>query len=290
MSDFQFIQNLVNKQWVVLAPRRASRPDETKEVMPICPFCLGQETVNKEVYRIGGKKGDENWQIRVITNKYPFAPVHEVIVHSSDHHKNIDELPLEHVKTVFFVYKQRYLTYQKLGQVYIFQNRGEQAGESLPHPHSQLVVIPNQTLLEIPTLHINDDDVKETKRFILFCPLTSQWPDEVWVAPKLSQRTFGEITDGELDEFSYVMQRLLQLWDMRHGHEFPYNYYIYPGRNWYLRLIPRFKTLGGFEVGTNVYVNTQDPKETIAFLKQHFENPDEAIIRKHHRALYMKSV
>lgn len=290
MSDFQYLQNPISRQWVILDPRRAERPNAAKQTEPVCPFCYGQEKGNKEVFRIGGKKDDENWQIRVINNKYAFAPVHEVIIHSPDHHKNLDELPLDQVRTILTVYRDRYQLHEHVGQVYIFHNRGELGGESLPHPHTQLVVIPNMVMLSIPPLYLGDETVKETKRFVVFCPMTSQWPDEVWIVPKLSQRTFGEITNGEIDEFAYVLQRLIQLLDLRHGHNFPFNFYIYPGKNWYVRIIPKYKTLGGFEVGTNVFVNTQDPKETIAFIRQHFENPDEEMIRKHHKAVYMRSV
>lgn len=290
MADFQFIQNPLSHQWVILAPRRAKRPDVAEHVIPICPFCIGQEKLNTEVCRVGGKAYDENWRVRVINNKYPFAPVHEVIVHSPDHHKNFDELPFEQVRTIVSIYRDRYRAHEKSGQVYIFNNRGEMGGESLPHPHTQLVVVPYDIPLSIPPFYRSDEDVHETKRFILFCPIYSQWPDEVWIVPKLNNRVFGEITDEELDEFAYVLQRLIQLLDLRHGHNFPFNFYIYPAKNWYLRVIPKYKTLGGFEVGTQVFVNTQDPIETIAFIKHHFENPDEETIRKHHKAVYLRSV
>jgi len=45
------------------------------------------------------------------------------------------------------------------------------------------------------------------------------------------------------------------------GADFPFNFYIYPGGDWYLRLIPRVKTPGGFEIGTGILVNTTDPKQ-----------------------------
>lgn len=83
---------------------------------------------------------------------------------------------------------------------------------------------------------------------------------------------------------------MIQIFDLRHGHEFPFNFYIYPGNDWYLRLIPRVKTLGGFELGTNVFINTQDPKETMAFIKEHFESPNVEKIKGEHQAEYRKAV
>ena len=117
-------------------------------------------------------------------------------------------------------------------------------------------------------------DQVETEHFYLFCPKTSEWPDEVWVAPKKRGNLFGQITDVEISDLAQTLSRLIQILDLRHGHEFSFNFYIYPGNDWYLRLIPRIKILGGFEIGTGIFVNTQDSKETMAFIKEHLQTPD----------------
>ena len=77
--------------------------------------------------------------------------------------------------------------------------------------------------------------------------------------------------------------------DIRHGHEFSFNFYIYPGKEWYLRLIPREKILGGFELGTGVIVNTQDPAETFNFIKEHFNEPDVEKIRENRAEYHRKA-
>jgi len=275
--------------WVVLAPRRSKRPDESRGDISFCPFCLGKED-DTEVYRVGGEKGDSNWQIRVVANKFPFAPIHEVIIHSPDHHKNFEELPDSQIELILKTYRQRFQVHKDKGQVYIFQNHGEKAGESLPHPHTQLAVVPGNIVLDMPRLAIGgelleltrDQVVHETTFFQLFCPKTSEWPDEVWVHPKKNSDFYGEISDEEISDLAFVLKRLIQIFSLRHGNEFPYNFYIYPGKNWYLRLIPRDKSLGGFEIGTGIYINTQDPTETIDFIRKHFEKGkgDEEIDRE----------
>lgn len=292
MADFQFLQNPVSKKWVVLAPRRAKRPDIANGSEPICPFCLGREKDEKELYRVPpSDPASEGWQVRVLPNKYPFAPIHEVIIHSPDHHKNFDELPLEQIRLILETYRHRYNEHAHKGQVYIFHNRGEKAGESLPHPHSQLAVVPFEVKLDIPRLDVslNKSEIRNTN-FSILCPESSQWPDEVWVAPKKRGRAFGEITDIEIVDLAQTLQRLIQVFDLRHGHDFPFNFYIYPGGDWYLRIIPRVKVMGGFEFGTGVMVNTQDPKETTRFIKEHFENPNFEKIEKEHRAEYEERV
>ncbi len=291
MADFKFLQNSLSGQWVISAPRRAKRPDIAKGFEPVCPFCVGREKDETEIYRVGGAAGDSNWRIRVIPNKFPFAPIHEVIINSPDHHKSFDELPLSQVKLIFQTFRQRYLTHKNKGQVYIFHNHGQKGGESLPHPHTQLAVIPEFVKLAIPRLNFSlITDSLKTQHFIIFSPSSAQWPDEVWLAPKQHGRVFGEITDEEINDLAQSLSRLITIFDLRHGHEFPYNFYIYPGGEWHLRLIPREKTLGGFEVGTGVFVNTQDPKETMSFIKTHFTNPDREKIKREHQATYHKAV
>lgn len=290
MPDYRFLKDLTTNKWVILDPKRSKRPNVAKGVVPHCPFCVGTEGADPDVYRIGGNPGDSNWQVRVIKNKFPFAPVHEIIVHSPDHHKNIDELPLDQVERIISTYQERFNTHKKKGQVYIFHNRGELAGESIPHAHSQLVVIPKEVTLEIHPILPAPDSAITTNFFTVYAPDLSQWPDEVWIVPKRKNTQFGDLFEEELIDLSFVLQRLLQILAVRHGTAFPFNYYIAPFKNWYMRIIPRSKLLGAFEVGTNVWVNTQDPKDTMLFLKTHFENPDEELIKREHMAEYRRGI
>jgi UDPglucose--hexose-1-phosphate uridylyltransferase len=289
--DFKFVEDPISKKWIIAAPRRAKRPDIAKGDEPKCPFCPGNELSDPEVYRIGGENNDQNWLTRVVSNKFPFAPVHEVIVHSPDHHRNFEELPLSQSELILKTFRQRFQTHQDKGQVYIFHNHGEAGGESLPHPHSQLAVIPDFVKLEIAPVSFSkqEEDSQETEHFQIFSPLASEWPDEVWILPKIQDVFFSQITDAEIKDLAKILYRLIQIFDLRHGHEFPFNFYISPHKGWYFRIVPRLKNLGGFEIGTGVSVNTQDPKETIAFIKEHFITPDEEKIRTVHRAEYKRA-
>lgn len=259
MSDFSFLKDLASGKWVIMAPRRSTRPKETSNSEPICPF------ENGELNPIF-----EEGQVRVYPNLFPFAPVHELIVHSLDHEKDFDELPLSQVQEVFKVFQKRYLEHAEKGQVFIFNNTGKGAGESLPHPHTQLVVISAEVKLEIPVLHLSDEQTIELAKFYIFCPKTSQWPDEVWVAPKREGRSFGDATPEELDELASIQARLVKVLETHFKDRFPFNFYIYPQQGWYLRIIPRIKELGGFEVGTGVGVNTKDPSEMFVYLRENY--------------------
>jgi UDPglucose--hexose-1-phosphate uridylyltransferase len=237
-----------------------------------------------------------------VSNKFPFAPVHEVIIHTPNHHKSFGEIPLAQTELILQTYINRFKQYEKEGQVYIFHNREKGAGESLPHPHSQLAVLPFEVDLDIPRLATpmemetaaKEQTFKETNHFVIFCPKTSQWPDEVWIAPKERGNLFSSLKDNQISDLAFTLSRLIQILDLRHGSDFPFNFYIYPGGDWYLRIIPRVKVLGGFEIGTGIFVNTQEPKETIDFIKEHFDQlvggPNEEKIKTIHRAAYRKGV
>jgi UDPglucose--hexose-1-phosphate uridylyltransferase len=289
--DFKFVEDPISKRWIISAPRRAKRPDIAKGDEPKCPFCPGNELNDLEVYRVGGEMNDQNWQVRVVKNKFPFAEIHEVITHSPDHHRNFEELPLAQSELILKAFRQRFKVHQDKGQVCIFHNHGEAGGESLPHPHSQLVVIPDFVKLDIAPISFSkqEEGSQETEHFQIFSPLASEWPDEVWILPKVQDVFYSQITDAEVKDLAKILYRLIQIFDLRHGHEFPFNFYISPQRGWYLRIVPRLKNLGGFEIGTGVSVNTQDPKETIAFIKEHFIVPDEEKIRTIHRAEYKRA-
>lgn len=325
MSEFNYIKNPQMGNWVISAPRRAKKPT-LLEGGQVCPFCPGHETNNEELYRVGGKKGDAHWKLLVMHNKYPFTPHHEVIIHSPDHQHTIDSLPFSQVQLLLETYRDRSLVHKDKGLVYIFHNSGKAAGESVGHPHSQLTVIVEELAATIPMLpalpiyphghnvfgsvqhkgffqarfkrklqQVFEDrsypaELLYTDYFSIFCPATAAWPDEVWIAPKREQTFYYEITAEEIIDLAFCLARIIQLFNLRHGEDFPYNYYIYPGINWYVRLIPRMKTLGGFEIGTGVMVNTQLPQKTMAFIREHFWRPDREKIQTTGQAEYAKRV
>ena len=241
--DFKFIQRPHSKKWSILDPRRSTRPDAAKKVQPVCPFCVGSEGENQQLDRFVENNSDE-WLVNVIANKFPFAPVHELIIHSPDHHKNINELPLSHAELIFKMYQKRYKEHQSKGTVLLFHNRGEQAGESLPHPHTQLVVLPHEMNFETPVLTdlmLLPEGIEkplETEHFVVFSSKTAQWPDEVVIAPKRRKVRFGDVVESELADGALVMRKVVNILNGRLGEEFPFNFYIYPLYDWYVRIVP----------------------------------------------------
>ena len=293
MVNFKFLRIPNLENWVVLAPKRAKRPRLLgKRKTAFCPFCPGHEQEEQEVYRVGGSGNDSNWQVRVLPNKYPFAPIHEIVIHTPRHHAHMSDLTVEHVRLILETYVNRYNVHKEKGTVCIFANVGHEAGESIIHPHTQIAVVSSEVQIVVPRL---EQDLSyrgahfDVGEFLLICPPYSQWPDEVWIVPKERGRLFGEIRYEELENLAYILRRIITIFGIRHGYEFPYNFYIYPYHDWYLRIMPRAKIPGGFEIATGIFVNTQNPTDTMKFIKDHFFEEKEEKIKKS-RAEYRKGV
>lgn len=292
-TDFKFINIPSLDNWVILAPKRDKRPYvQDKKKTHFCPFCLGNERRDPSVFQIGGEDGDQNWSVRVVKNKFPFAPIHEIVIHTPQHLHSISELSVEQVKLIIEAYVNRFNAHLKQGTVVIFSNSGHDAGESINHSHSQVAVVPHEVPIVVPSLEEFLDyrgEFLQVKDFMMISPPYSQWPDEVWIVPAERGKLFGEITYEEMENLAYVLRRLVYIFEERHGEDFPYNFYIYPRRDWYLRIMPRAKIPGGFEIATGIFVNTQDPRDTMDFIKKHFFEEDKEKIRKH-KAEYRRGV
>jgi UDPglucose--hexose-1-phosphate uridylyltransferase len=166
-------QNMATKQWVIIAAERARRPqqfletyrpltEEQPEYDPRCPFCPGNEELEYEVTRV---PPGEEWQVRILLNKYPalqregermrsFDGVHrrisgvghhEVVVESPRHNVCPALADAQHLSTILQTVQSRCCELAqdpRIEHIICFQNHGEHAGTSLLHPHSQLIALP----------------------------------------------------------------------------------------------------------------------------------------------------
>jgi UDPglucose--hexose-1-phosphate uridylyltransferase len=166
-------QNIITREWVIVAKERTKRPHEfvhqkdpapeTPSYDPTCPFCVGNEdqTVG-ETYRYP-KDGD--WRIRVVTNKFPALSregervwnisgvfrsmsgvgFHEVVVEHRRHDLSPALYSVDDLACILDAFRRRYTELKKdprIEAVIIFKNHGESAGTSLVHPHAQIAATP----------------------------------------------------------------------------------------------------------------------------------------------------
>lgn len=288
----KYVPDISTKRWVIISSQRLGRPHENKNKKNkkfTCPFCSGNEKLTPpEVFRIGkGQVNNSGWLVRVVPNKYPITDFHEVIIHTPRCNEELEDLSIDHLEKIFYVYRERYNFYRKKGQVIIFANSRRHAGASLNHSHSQLVVLPFQINLDTLVREPLNNIIMENNFFVVYCPDFSQWPYEYWIAPKVENTYFGDLKDEELKDLVVVFKdMLLRLKRIFKKHEltdipFAYNFYIYPNQNWYIRVIPRFVFRAGFELGTGLSVNIVDPVDAAeAFREEERKEKVERIMRR----------
>ncbi|MEK7163060.1 MAG: DUF4921 family protein [Patescibacteria group bacterium] len=164
----QLRQDLVSGDWIVIAPKRAKKPEqfikgEKRIKSPIkgCPF----EYPRNYAENNAKLRGKNNWQVKIIENKYPAfihkeicpevfkngpysvveAIGHHDLVITKDHHKNFPLLDKQSANLVFQEFQKHYRTLAKdscSAYISIFHNWGPKAGASVYHPHYQIISIP----------------------------------------------------------------------------------------------------------------------------------------------------
>ncbi len=271
-----YISDFAKSHWVIYTPVRVDRTGMNIKVER-CPFCPGSEDdTPPEVYRVGeGESNKLGWKVRVIPNLFPITDLHEVVIHSPDHNKNIEDLTHGEVEEILKTYVNRFNFLKSKGKVFIFCNQSIASGASLAHPHSQITVIPDdipvKTLVSQQVVNI----VEQNDNFVSYCPDFSEWTYESAIQPRrLDEAGFGNISDQQIKDLTSILQSMLIR--LRKAHHlsphyskkpFAYNFYIYPYDSWYLRIIPRFSERAGFELATGIMVNSVNPKQATAELK-----------------------
>jgi len=272
-----YIPDFTKTHWMVSNPARITRTGMDGKPFR-CPFCEGSESdTPPEVFRIGeGEVNKSGWQVRVFANLFPITEIHEVVVHSPDHEKNLEDFSLSHIEDILKAYQNRYNEHKEKGKVFIFHNYSLISGASLIHPHSQISVVPN----DIPTNTIPIQPVvnivEQNDDFVSFCPEYSEWSYEVWITlynMKHETYNFEELNQKQIENLGKILQssikKLKKIHDANSHYSkkiFGYNFYISPNDPWYLRIIPRFMERAGFELSTGIMVNSIEAKKASEML------------------------
>ena len=147
-------------QWVIIA---ALRQDRTyKPPADQCPLCPGPSGLTSEIPA-------PDYDVAVFENRFPSlsgagsaafalpavnadlfvtAPGHgrcEVICFSSDHTGSFSQLELPHARLVVDAWRHRtadLMARPGIAHVFCFENRGEEIGVTLTHPHGQIYGYP----------------------------------------------------------------------------------------------------------------------------------------------------
>jgi UDPglucose--hexose-1-phosphate uridylyltransferase len=136
-------------EWVAYA---TERNDRTFLPIDFCPLCPSGPDGRSEVPLA-------DFEVVVFENRFPaFGPDRvgdrpvrppttgcEVIVYTPEHQLTLAHLSLERVKLLVDVWADRYLDLgarPDVAYVYVFENKGEEVGVTLHHPHGQIYALP----------------------------------------------------------------------------------------------------------------------------------------------------
>ncbi len=244
----------LTQDWVMIASNRQNRPQMPKDWCPFCP---------------GSGKVPEQFQVYEYDNDFPALsqdpPVPddvaddffkvaenygkcEVILYSPEHIVTLPELSDSHVAKLVDLWCERFekiSSDSRIKYVFIFENRGDVVGVTMPHPHGQIYgypFIPKKIQLECDSAekyladkgkcifcdmleHEKSDGrriIFSNEYFTVFLPFFTEYPYGVYI---FSNSHKQYITDFNAEERAVLGKTIKQtagmldsLFDMR----FPY--------------------------------------------------------------------
>ena len=243
---------LVN-EWVAMAAHRQGRVFlPPKELCPLCPS-TGENLTEVpeddfEVVVFDNKSPslrppDGDWALPDMagpdTDTGSAAGKCEVICFTADHGQSFKDLSTERIRVLLEAWmdRTRELSKEKfIHHIAPFENRGEEVGVTLAHPHGQIYAysyIPPKVsrMLEVAKKHkertgkvlfdeivareIKDEEriVAENKHWVAFVPYAARYSFEIHVAPKVSVADLSELTPEVADAFPAIAKEVLQRLD-----------------------------------------------------------------------------
>jgi UDPglucose--hexose-1-phosphate uridylyltransferase len=243
---------LVN-EWVAMAAHRQGRVFlPPKELCPLCPSTGENLTEVPE----------DDFEVVVFDNKSPSLrpPVGdwalpdmagpdtdtgsaagkcEVICFTADHGQALKDLSIERIRVLLEAWmdRTRELSKEKFIQhIAPFENRGEEVGVTLAHPHGQIYAysyIPPKVsrMLEVARKHkertgkvlfdeilareIKDEEriVAQNKHWVAYVPYAARYSFEIHVAPRVSVADLSELSPESADAFPEIAKEVLQRLD-----------------------------------------------------------------------------
>lgn len=223
----------------------------------------------------------------------------EVVCFTSQHTGSFAGLSARRARTVVEVWTDRTAALNELpevDQVYCFENRGEDIGVTLHHPHGQIYGYPfrtprTQRMVDSVRRHraatggdlfadLLAAEKRSARRVVLagehwtaFVPAAARWPVEVHLYPHRPVPDFVALTDEERDELADVYLRLLRGCDRYYATELPYvaGWHQAPSsargdlrlhlQLFSVRRAPgKVKYLAGSESGMSAWINDVEPE------------------------------
>jgi len=247
-------------EWVAIAGHRQARtylpPDDA------CPLCPSRDNHQSEIPA-------HDYDVVVFENRFPsftLAPEPEpegddglfvsragfgrceVVCFTSDHDAAFSSLTPSRARTVIDAWADRTQALSDIAgieQVFCFENRGEEIGVTLSHPHGQIYGYPFVTprtrrALRSAREHLErtgrnlfadivEAEIRSGERIVArnaswtaFVPFAARWPLEVHLYPHRQSPDLAALTDAERDDLSHIYLEVLRRMERVHDDSLPY--------------------------------------------------------------------
>ena len=242
--------NPSREEWVTYSAGRKDRTSfPPKKYCPLCPganlnFPTEIPFSNFEVAVFPNRWASfnsmgEDILIEKIKTK-PSKGECEVVVYSPEHMDTVSEMPLERIELLTKVWIDRYIELLKNPNVkYVmpFENRGEECGVTLHHPHCQIYAypfIPPTIEKEIKSFKKENFLIKIMKEleekyfvyqndhFIAAVPPFARYAYEVWIIPKIQIEGPWKFNDSQIEAFAKCIQKVVKGYDTFLNKKCPY--------------------------------------------------------------------
>lgn len=173
--------------------------------------------------------GEDLWQQRPAVGRC------EVICFSPDSSKSLAQVSPRRMRTIIEAWADRTAELGKVDgveQVFCFENRGQEIGVTLHHPHGQIYAYPylmpkTETMLRQARAHREKTGrnlladvlaaelrsgrriVLESEHWVAYVPMAARWPIEIHLAPRRDVADLPGLTDAEREDLATVYLELL---------------------------------------------------------------------------------
>lgn len=242
------------KDWVMIASHRQNRPQMPKDW---CPFCPGSGKVPEKFDVLkydndfAALSQDPPVPDQVTTKVYKVKEAYgkcEVILYSPQHNITLPELPVNHVTKLVNLWTERFIELsndKKIKYIFIFENRGEMVGVTMPHPHGQIYgysYIPKKLEIEFDACReyfeknmkclicdMNEDEMNfkeriifENNHFIVYLPCFVEYPYGIYIVAKRHIQNLAQLTQNEKTSLARTIRDCAGTLDSLFDFQFPY--------------------------------------------------------------------
>jgi UDPglucose--hexose-1-phosphate uridylyltransferase len=255
MPEFRW--NPLLDTWTMVATNRQNRPHLPKDY---CPFCPSQN------------KALPKYEVMMYENDFPVMSLEktkvqrqknkdkgifksaeavgkcEVILYSPDHCKKLYQLNDAHVLKIVELWSERFKELRqdkRIKYIFEFENRGEEVGVTMPHPHGQLYAysfIPSKIREELNNCKkyfqtngtnlfadLNKAEKKhkqrivyENKSFLAYIPYFTDYPFGVFIVNKKLKGNITQFTLQEKKDLAETLKKITAGFDKIYDRPFPY--------------------------------------------------------------------